>query len=52
VDETKSEILPGTKEMQVITLKGGMKIGMFGICTEKTVLLSKPAKETYFEDAW
>ena len=50
MDDSKKTLLFGTLETKIITLKGGMKVGLFGVCTEKTVSLSKPNKETYFED--
>eukprot|EP01080_Neovahlkampfia_damariscottae_P007894 gene7894-12362_t len=50
VDKSKKELLPGTIETNILTLEGGMKVGLFGVCTEKTTSLSKPNPETYFED--
>ncbi|RLN78448.1 hypothetical protein BBJ28_00020537 [Nothophytophthora sp. Chile5] len=51
-DAETGKLFNGVIDTEVIPLKDGLKLGVFGVCTEETPTLSYPGQSVVFEDVF
>ncbi|KAG3108537.1 hypothetical protein PI124_g11970 [Phytophthora idaei] len=52
LDSTSGALFDDVVDMEIITLKDGLKLGVFGVCTEETPTLSFPGSSVKFDDVF
>ncbi|ETO77072.1 hypothetical protein F444_07683 [Phytophthora nicotianae P1976] len=52
LDSASGALFDGVVDTEIITLKDGLKLGVFGVCTEETPTLSFPGSSVKFDDVF
>ena len=52
LDSTSGALFEGVVDTEIINLNDGLKLGVFGVCTEETPTLSFPGDSVKFEDVF
>ncbi|CEG43702.1 calcineurinlike phosphoesterase [Plasmopara halstedii] len=51
-DSASGKLFQGVVDTEIIPLKDGLKLGLFGVCTEETPTLSFPGASVQFDDVF
>jgi 2',3'-cyclic-nucleotide 2'-phosphodiesterase (5'-nucleotidase family) len=51
-ENPSGKLMDGVIDTEIVPLKGGLKLGIFGVCTDETPQLSYPGEDVMFDDVF